>query len=169
MSLVTSFLNLFKYDKETDGASTFNIDKALNENWDKIDTEMEQLSQGLENHTHNSSEIIQDSSHRFVSDAEKVTWNEKASKYHLTATLLSTGWGVNPNGGYRQTVSCTGITCTMSPIFDVLLGSDIAANKLLLEAFLNVNDIESGAGEITVYCYDEAPTINFTLFAKGAE
>ena len=37
MSIVTKFLKLFEYDPETDGASTFNIPKALNENWDKID------------------------------------------------------------------------------------------------------------------------------------
>ena len=37
MSIITKFLKLFEYDPETDGASTFNIPKALNENWDKID------------------------------------------------------------------------------------------------------------------------------------
>ena len=37
MSKLTDILKLFCYDPETDGANTFNIPKALNENWEKID------------------------------------------------------------------------------------------------------------------------------------
>lgn len=37
MSIITDFLNLFKYDPETDGDNTFNIKQCLNDNWDKID------------------------------------------------------------------------------------------------------------------------------------
>ena len=37
MSKTTENLGLFKYDPSTDGAQTFNIEKSLNENWDKID------------------------------------------------------------------------------------------------------------------------------------
>lgn len=37
MSKLTEVLKLFCYDPETDGANTFNIPKALNENWEKID------------------------------------------------------------------------------------------------------------------------------------
>ena len=37
MSKTTDNLGLFKYDPSTDGAQTFNISKALNENWDKLD------------------------------------------------------------------------------------------------------------------------------------
>ena len=37
MSAKTNNLCLFKYDPSTDGAQTFNIKQALNDNWDKID------------------------------------------------------------------------------------------------------------------------------------
>ena len=37
MSAITNFLNLFKYDREADANSTFNIETALNQNWDKVD------------------------------------------------------------------------------------------------------------------------------------
>ena len=37
MSLKTKLLELFKYDPSTDGAQTFNIKQALNDNWDKIE------------------------------------------------------------------------------------------------------------------------------------
>lgn len=37
MSLKTKLLELFKYEPDKDGAQTFNIKSALNDNWDKID------------------------------------------------------------------------------------------------------------------------------------
>lgn len=37
MSKTTTNLGLFQYDPETDGSKTFNIDTALNKNWDKVD------------------------------------------------------------------------------------------------------------------------------------
>lgn len=40
MSLKTKILGLFKYDPDKDGASTFNIKQALNDNWDKLDNEV---------------------------------------------------------------------------------------------------------------------------------
>lgn len=38
MSANTPNLGLFKYDPSTDGAQTFNVERALNENWDKVDS-----------------------------------------------------------------------------------------------------------------------------------
>lgn len=49
MSLLTSFLNLFKYDPVNDKVKTFNITKALNENWDKIDAKVEEISNTVKN------------------------------------------------------------------------------------------------------------------------
>ena len=43
MSNYTENLGLFKYDKETDQNEVFDVDKALNENWDKIDNEIKEL------------------------------------------------------------------------------------------------------------------------------
>lgn len=45
-------LELFKYNPDVDGDQTFNIDKALNENWDKIEEALENvdISQGVESH-----------------------------------------------------------------------------------------------------------------------
>ena len=43
MSTTTDKLALFKYDPSTDGAQTFNIQKALNENWDKLDDAVKQI------------------------------------------------------------------------------------------------------------------------------
>ena len=43
MSTTTDKLALFKYDPSTDGAKTFNIQKALNENWDKLDDAVKEI------------------------------------------------------------------------------------------------------------------------------
>ena len=40
MSKTTKNLGLFEYEKDADGASTFNIEQALNANWDKLDNEV---------------------------------------------------------------------------------------------------------------------------------
>ena len=40
MSKTTKNLGLFEYEKDKDGASTFNIEQALNGNWDKLDNEV---------------------------------------------------------------------------------------------------------------------------------
>lgn len=41
MSSYTNYLNLFKWDPTTDGEEEFDIDKALNQNWDKVDVKIE--------------------------------------------------------------------------------------------------------------------------------
>lgn len=40
VSKTTKNLGLFEYEKDKDGASTFNIKQALNDNWDKLDNEV---------------------------------------------------------------------------------------------------------------------------------
>lgn len=49
MSIFTNFLNLFKWDPTTDGEEEFDINKALNENWDKIDTKLQTHITNLQN------------------------------------------------------------------------------------------------------------------------
>lgn len=45
MSTTTDKLALFKYDPRTDGTQTFNIQKALNDNWDKLDDAAKEILQ----------------------------------------------------------------------------------------------------------------------------
>lgn len=47
MSSFTNFLNLFKWNAIEDREEEFNIDKALNENWDKIDVKLETHIKGV--------------------------------------------------------------------------------------------------------------------------
>ena len=41
MSVFTNLLNLFKWDPEKDAEEEFDIDKALNDNWDKLDNKFD--------------------------------------------------------------------------------------------------------------------------------
>ncbi len=43
MSALTNFLKLFKLNPQTDGNDTFNLDTALNDNWDKVDAAVSEL------------------------------------------------------------------------------------------------------------------------------
>ena len=45
MSLYTNFLKLFKYNPLTDQDDPFNIEKALNDNWDKIDNKVNEVAE----------------------------------------------------------------------------------------------------------------------------
>ncbi|MBF4693629.1 hypothetical protein [Fusibacter ferrireducens] len=47
MSKLTQFLNLFKYERTTDNQQTFNIETALNDNWDKVDEAVKTLDTEL--------------------------------------------------------------------------------------------------------------------------
>lgn len=49
MSTTTDKLALFKYDPSTDGAQTFNIKQAMNDNWDKIDDAVKEILITLQN------------------------------------------------------------------------------------------------------------------------
>lgn len=49
MSSLSNFLKLFKWNAEEDGEEAFNIEKALNENWDKIDDKIKENSDNIDN------------------------------------------------------------------------------------------------------------------------
>lgn len=49
MSSLSNFLKLFKWNTEEDGEEAFNIEKALNKNWDKIDDKIKENSDNIDN------------------------------------------------------------------------------------------------------------------------
>lgn len=48
MSSLSNFLKLFKWNTEEDGEEAFNIEKALNENWNKIDDKIKENSDNID-------------------------------------------------------------------------------------------------------------------------
>ena len=82
MSTTTEKLALFKYDPSTDGAQTFNIKQAMNDNWDKIDDAVKDIDTTLQN---------------------------KADTTKKTTVTLSTNW-TGDTSPYTQTVTISGTT-----------------------------------------------------------
>lgn len=112
-----------------------------------------------------------------ISDGEgkKVLWSTvkevldidgKATTATYTASV-GTSWAEDTtNGGYTQTVSVDGILATDVPIADVVLGEDVDANSLYLEAWGYVTRITTAAGSITLWANSGAPTSAFTVQLK---
>ena len=95
MSTTTDKLALFKYDPSTDGAQTFNIKQALNDNWDKLDDAVKEILITLANkenagaaaavlknlNTHTSNDNIH------VTAEEKVKWNNPGAVLYTPQNL----------------------------------------------------------------------------------
>lgn len=75
-------------------------------------------------------------------------------------------WTANASGGYKQTIDVSGILVTDNPVVDIVLGDDVAANKLYLDAWGCIGSITTANGSITLYAYDNAPETAFTIKLK---
>lgn len=81
-----------------------------------------------------------------------------------TSVAVGTSWTADStNGGYTQTITVSGILATDNPIFDVVLGTDVAANELYLEAYALVTRLTTSNGSITLWANGDAPTTAFTI------
>ncbi len=89
MSVFTNLLNLFKWEPEKDGEEEFDIDKALNENWDKLDNK-------IDAHTKNTQLVHKNATtdlSGFMSkeDKEKLDNIEKKAQQNIIEKLQKNG------------------------------------------------------------------------------
>lgn len=90
MSTTTENLSLFKYDPSTDGANTFNIKQALNDNWDKLDAAVS-AAQSADGYDESRSYAVGDyclhdgTLHRCTTATAGEAWNAA----HWAATTLA--------------------------------------------------------------------------------
>ena len=84
-----------------------------------------------------------------------------------TATLATANW--SSAAPYTQTVSVTDITADDKPIVSLYLPDGItSANvKLQNKAYSCVDRAITGAGCVTVYCYNKKPAVDFQIQIKG--
>ncbi|GAA0115306.1 hypothetical protein [Clostridium senegalense] len=103
MSRETPYLKLYEYDPTQDQDSTFNIDNALNNNWDKIDSETQTQNSRL----------------------NTIDGNLKgAIKIIRNVTLTSSTWTLNSSSGlYEYTYSNSNITNTSIVDVNIQLNS----------------------------------------------
>jgi len=132
LSVLTSFLKLFKY-QSSDDASTFNIDVSLNDNWDKVDEAVSKLDTDKSDttHTHTAADVgadpagtgaaaaqqVQSNLQTHQADAvkhvtatERTTWNGKANASHMQA-IADGGTNANTAAGARSNLD------TMKPVW----------------------------------------------------
>lgn len=96
---------------------------------------------------------------------------EKANASAITKTyqvaISISSWSEDSvNGGFACVVSVDGILSTDNPIADVVLGSDIDANALYIEAWALVTRIATSENTITLYANESKPETAFTIQLK---
>lgn len=84
-----------------------------------------------------------------------------------TASVSSSGW--SSSAPYTQTVSVSGITSNDKPIISIYIGDgqNSSTVKLMNKAYSCIDRVTTGSGNITLYCYNKKPTVNFTVAIKG--
>ena len=80
---------------------------------------------------------------------------------HFQAAFPADGW--SESAPYTQSVPVEGLLETDAPITDVALDSDPEIALEELEAYGLVGRMEAENGQVTAYCYEEAPRAEFTV------
>lgn len=91
---------------------------------------------------------------------------QRATTASYTATFPVSGW--SSSSPYTQTVNVSGILSTDNPIVDIDMSNAQNADDwaALIESWNFVGRITANQGSVTMYCYDDKPTVNITIFLK---
>jgi hypothetical protein len=81
-----------------------------------------------------------------------------------TATIPTSGWSAS--APYTLDVTVNGILDTDIPIVDIVLSDDATASKSISENWVKVGRITTSTNKITVYCYDEIPSVALPIQLK---
>lgn len=89
----------------------------------------------------------------------------KANTTTLTVTINASAFegGTSP---YKQTILLDGITETDNPIAGVTYDEDVEIALKQREAWGNVSRIKCNNGSITVFCYEDKPTVDIPIQLK---
>lgn len=183
MSKTTTNLKLFEYDPATDGNLTFNIDEALNNNWDKIDEKVKNLEDGTDDAV---------SEHNAASDAHSTLFEKKAdlvdgkvpssqlpkiSSVKTYTATIGTTWTEDEDTGVKtQTVTISGVTASQTAKVDhAYTGSGTsddyatfveAENQYL--TYITNGYAETVAGGIKFTIFGDANTVSIPIIVEVA-
>lgn len=90
---------------------------------------------------------------------------KKAETKSFVATV-GTSWAGNATIGYTQTVFVSGILETDNPIVDLVLGTDAAANRNMIQSWACIDRIVTSASAIKLYAYTDKPQVAMTIKLK---
>lgn len=82
---------------------------------------------------------------------------------YVSATAKITANGTWTSSPYTQTITVANVKSTDQPIADIVLSTTAATAKSQLEQWAKVERIETLAGQIKIYCYDEKPTMDLDI------
>lgn len=84
-----------------------------------------------------------------------------------TVSVPASGW--SSSAPYTQTITVSGITAEDEPVISLYIsGSPSAVNvKAMNKAYAMLDRAITGAGTITLYCYNKKPVTNYSILIKG--
>ncbi len=145
----SDFLKLFKYDSIADSSKTFNIETALNNNWDKVDNFAKDVSQEMEHKADldENGKVLTSQLPEISSSADGITITDMAGNFisdNVEGALAELFKSAN-NGktAIRNAMSGKGVTVSLEDTF-TLLASKITAQMCKFSGTAIANDVLSG-------------------------
>lgn len=86
-----------------------------------------------------------------------------------TGTFLSTGWVADTVYAYKQTISISGLLASYTVRPDVDVALTMAAKDTdaeVLAGFALIQVLDTGAGSLTAYCMNKAPSVNVPVVVR---
>lgn len=80
----------------------------------------------------------------------------------VTVALPAAGWSGDA-APFTQTVAVEGILETDTPHYGVVYSGTAEEKGLQKEGFALVDDLDTGAGDVTFTCFEEAPEVDLTI------
>ena len=85
-------------------------------------------------------------------------------KIDYTCTFKATDW--SSSAPYTQTVNVTGITADINPRIDIIVSEGVSLGIKEEAAFACVTRGVTGDGTLTLYCYEEKPTVDMNIMIE---
>lgn len=94
-------------------------------------------------------------------------WTDGCATNNIFTVSVPNAWTEDTtNGGYKQTVTVSGIVASDNPTVDVTLENNAATNKTYLEAWGCIDRITTATNSITLYAYRNPPKTAFNIQLK---
>lgn len=136
---------------------------AVNANAQGLVTERNTTNQQITAERNTTNQQIQ------ATNAQVNNANAKADALKMVryATFPASGW--SSSAPYSQTVSVSGIESSDNPIVSLYIPSSTAVGSVkgISKAYGCVDRGVTGNGNITLYCYNSKPAVNFQIMIKG--
>ena len=85
-------------------------------------------------------------------------------KVDYTCVFKATDW--SSSAPYTQTVNVTGITADINPRIDIIISDGVSLGIKEEAAFACVTRGVTGDGTLTLYCYEEKPTVDMNIMIE---